>query len=475
MINESYQVTFGVEFEFILAFHETTLRTHLQNTNNDSEIVKDIPDDIREALNSTYPAYLIPKYMGWGLTTPLVCGLDGQESDDQEWFDDNLKQYGYRGYGGEILTLAKSFLPTGVRVHDRLHMDRCQNFDSWHLTQDPSLVGLSKEDLLAQFERIERGMDDPNDWDSHGIELVSRILPFEPASFDEIEAHLIPLRGTEKSLHTALISENCGIHVHVGLPTPKDHVPGTSLPTFDLPTLQHLAYILVMYEKHISTLFPKSRREGGSQVSRVELVTNLDSFIEEPTADDWDDEKDNFDALNSETSSLVAKLAHVDLSGSGDADDDADRDPDPATRTECPTIPFANVRAKIFAPDMTIEKLATMMGGTSKGHLVNWTYIARVGGEARTLEFRQHEGTMDVECVRWWVVFVVGMVRLAEFQGRVVGVGERGEDGEWRAYGGEGYRVREWSEGMGVGDLMELMGLMGEGRRWFEGRVEVWK
>ena len=75
-----------------------------------------------------------------------------------------------------------------------------------------------------------------------------------------------------------------------------------------------------------------------------------------------------------------------------------------------------------------------------------------------------------------WVTFIMGLVRLAEFNGRVYGVGERGvDDGVWRAYMGDGYRWKEWSEELGIMDLIEGMELGGESKEWVERRIRMWK
>ena len=44
--------------------------------------------------------------------------------------------------------------------------------------------------------------------------------------------------------------------------------------------------------------------------------------------------------------------------------------------------------------------------------MVNFMYLLRDEG-ARTVEFRQHEGCLDGEGVKWWVLFLVGLVGLA--------------------------------------------------------------
>lgn len=295
MIKPSLQLTFGVEFEAILAFHETLLQTHLFNTNNASKIIKYIPDNIRSKLNQTSYHYLNThkRYMGWGLTTPPTFTLSDHIFEEK--LEDQMEKGGYRGYAGEILQLAKELLPERVRVHDSFQF-KFEDFASWHLTHDRSVVGMDKDTLQRELSLAGQKVDDINDWDSHGIELVSRVLPFEEASFEEINIHLAALLGNEDSKHAAFINENCGFHVHIGLPGPKDLVRGTPPPTFSLATVQHLAYILVMYEMEISKSFPAHRREG-SAAALVDLQTNLDNFIEEPKYDvgdmdePWDESK----------------------------------------------------------------------------------------------------------------------------------------------------------------------------------------
>ena len=55
--------------------------------------------------------------------------------------------------------------------------------------------------------------------------------------------------------------------------------------------------------------------------------------------------------------------------------------------------------------------------------------------------------------MRWWVGFCVGLVRLAEERERVMGNCLE----EWRD--GEGYKWKEWGEGICVEDLLEEMGM----------------
>ncbi len=86
-------------------------------------------------------------------------------------------------------------------------------------------------------------------------------------------------------------------------------------------------------------------------------------------------------------------------------------------------------------------------------------------GSARTLEFRQHAGTLCPLAIAHWTTLVVAMVRLAEHNGRMYGSGS--------GYGGEGYRIQEVEEGKGssVWELMEDMELGRKEVQWWRGIV----
>lgn len=451
MINESLQVTFGVELEVILAFNRDFLRTNLLDTNNDSAIVKSIPDNVRRDLNLTNPVYLPErsKYMGWGLTTPTTYG--DEDHRRQGLFEEQLAKYGYRGYAGEILTLAKTLLPESVCVHDSVVRDYT-DYRYWHLTHDNSLIGMSKRELASHSQSLGGMLDDIDNWDSHGIELVTRVLPFTLSSFAEISAHLSALCGTTSTQHAAFATECCGLHVHVGLPTPADHEEGTPMPSFELPTLQHLAYILAVYEVSIRAFFPRSRYE--SRIAKyVDLRSNLEAFLEEDEEiplSDFDFDAEGFDPDAEEVTPLIPSSPSNSESG-----------------PQCPTIPFHAIRSRIFTQDMTIEKLVDLMCGTTRSRVVNFQNVLKMDGP-RTIELRQHEGTTDGGAVRWWATFVVGLVRLAEYMGRRYGTGWYGDDGEWEGYGGEEYMWREWDERIEVWDLLEMMEFPEDGKVYFQ-------
>lgn len=440
MINEEMELTFGVEFECVLAFHESLLQEHLKNSGDSSAIIKDITKDQRIELKTGGLEYMKthPMYMGWALTSEIPY-VSNQAPPKYDTYVDCHRKFGFRPYLDEIVHVAQALLPGPPDVQSLRNQGKRGEFSKWYLTEDASLLGVDKETLRAKLgERI----TDVNQWDSHGIELVSRILPLTPASFAEITNHLTLLRGTASSSHGAFPTPHCGLHVHVGLPVP---LTGGPLRTFDLPILQHLAYILVMYELNINALHAPSRR-AGCAAADIDIVTNLDSFSE---------------------ATLTEKLANEE-----DFDWDSWSASDPLSDSQAASeevweeerISYAVARRLIFAPGMTIAKLSKVMCGEKKGHIVNFTYLARENGAARTVEFRQHEGSLDPEGVRWWILFVTGLVKLAAHMAEKFGAEED--------YDGEGYPQAENLGGANLEELWALMEFEELGQKFFQRKIE---
>ncbi|KAL9591908.1 MAG: hypothetical protein Q9179_007255, partial [Wetmoreana sp. 5 TL-2023] len=426
-------LTFGLEFEHLLAFHESLL-TPLLPPN--TRIIKSIPYPTRIALRQTTEQYLLtrPQYIGWALTSPSSYpSLFGTD-----WHNDCLRTHGYRGYADEILQLEKQILEQSgcdVVVHDG--KGKMRDFKKWHLTTDTSLVGATREELASALgdQHVE---GDVGEWDSSPVELVSRVLPLDDeekeASFTEIAHFLDALKpscsrtatatATNEDKFKVLTTPWCGLHVHIGLP-PSNSPSNNSF--FPLPLLQHLAYITLIYEPVLSSLHPRTRRPGNRD-TEMDLDSCRGAFYEEPdfAAVNWDEVD-----VNMETEAGVED--------SGYASDDASvksvglEFPLPAKRkreeeeeeegeekTEQCVSPSAvarwsdededleferrlrkRARKLIFARDMTVEKLCELMSeGGQKGCVVNWTYLSRpVSGEKgpRTIEFRQHEACLELE------------------------------------------------------------------------------
>ena len=127
-------------------------------------------------------------------------------------------------------------------MHDSFHSgNKYTDFSHWHLTHERGLVGVDKEGLKRQFDKTvsraekkpdddevanmpaERRQtiddDDKEDWDTHPLELVSRVLPYNAASITELHQHLTALQAGPN--HFAFATKHCGLHVHVGLPVPE--------------------------------------------------------------------------------------------------------------------------------------------------------------------------------------------------------------------------------------------------------------
>lgn len=443
------KLTFGVELECVFGFHESLLIEHLKTVNGAAtDIVKDLTDDMRLDFRRCRTDYLVTRrqYMGWALTSPVPLLPSGKRTPT----GNRLEKYGCRPYADEILHVALPLLPAGTDFQSLVYQGKRDTFSQWHVCEDTSIMGADKQTLLAE---LQDRIDDVATWDSHGLELVSRILEPTPAAFAEISSYLSSLRGDAASRHGALITDHCGMHVHIGLPPPANAGDGELLPSFDLPTIQHLSYLLVMYETEFSSLHPASRREG--DMSRTDVASNLDDFYADMESrmtyddDDWDPELEDDDAAMS----LLT--------------------PPPTPPQDCEEpyygLSFSRAREMIFAPEMTMPKIVKMMCGTTKGHIVNFQYLLRDEHCARTIEFRQHAGCLDEDDVRQWVQLLMKLVNKAYTMSQTVGV-TLGPDGGWN---GEGYpNLDDKRNGGGVAELMDVLEVDQPARDYWMARYE---
>lgn len=388
MINDGYHLCFGVEFECILAFHEQLLMDQLGATKDD--IRKDLSQDVRKNMSFHFDRKL--DYMGWGLIPPPRFPPVEFDNDSRSHWINILARDGSRPYAGEVLHIASRVLSGDVRVHDHLTKNFTA-FDKWHLANDTTLQGVSKDMLKEQLEdRLKDDRKDIADWDNHPIELVTRVLPYGEESFEEIDGYLKSLKGNSHSRHKAFVTDHCGLHVHVGRP------PGLN---FALETLQHLAYMTVVLEPSIGTLHPKYRHDNILN-PQPDLLSNREIF-----EDLWDAEKRN----SSETPTQPPEEVNWDES------------PEPMDD------PFnADDAAKRIFATSSIQSLSNLMSKGSRDRIISWTYVRRTGNAAKTIEFRQHEGTLDKDDVRYWVIFLIGLLRLAERMGRGYGNRRPGDD-----------------------------------------------
>ena len=431
------QITFGVEFEAVFAFHETLLQQHLNRIGDASQIIKSIPEGARIKLNRAPQRHLKTHhtYNSWALTGPTYYPYGDEELLFQDTADEHRREFGYRGYGNEVLYIAKSILGEGVAIHDSYRHKR-SDFSTWHLVNDTTLLGLERRVLKSALQ--EHDIWDFSSWDSFGIELVSRVLPYDsPSSFAEINNFLARLTGQQWfSLHKALVSSHCGMHVHIGLPIPADQPMRASSPVFRLETLQWLALLCVVYENVISSLHPSERREG-SAAAMADISSNRGNFYVEPGFEEGDERGPT--SLEDLMKLPPLAASPVDEGGS-----------------EAESFDIQSAHSFIFAPGQTLQGLVEMMNPNGRNHMVNWTYLTRTDGRARTVEFRQHEGCLDSTGVRWWVTFCGALLLLADD----VAAGRK--SGEWIIGKGE----------KALDDLFEHMGIEEEGREYFRERKQ---
>ena len=91
----------------------------------------------------------VPQVHRLGADNTYQLHHDPSELKFQRHVDDNIHKHGCRGYGGEILRLARKTLPQGVHIHDSF-TEKFDNSNSWHITHERSLVGVDKSTLAHE-------------------------------------------------------------------------------------------------------------------------------------------------------------------------------------------------------------------------------------------------------------------------------------------------------------------------------------
>jgi Putative amidoligase enzyme len=227
--------------------------------------------------------------------------------------------------------------------------------------------------------RISRSMkSDPADvYDSWGIELVSPVYRSFRMHFNTMRRQVRSISdaltsnagNNKKDGVMALCSPDCGLHVHIGN-------------GMDIVTLRYVGLLLVVYEDEILRLVPQWRRDEVHRVSGI--MSNRQRFL-------WD------------MSDIPTVRQVTDEAGSAIED-----------KFTYKFQPLNRIRDMIFKPNLSpadkLGDLQDLMGG--KHRLVNFSYLAR-NERPRTLEFRQHEGTLDPKAIEAWVRFCIGLVQFA--------------------------------------------------------------
>lgn len=266
-------------------------------------------------------------------------------------------------------------------------------------------------------------------WDSWGVELISPPYTSISAATADTSTLLTKLGGDKTANYGSFVTEACGFHVHVGQPENRP---------FELSTLRHLAWLLVIFEDAINGMHATHRRQiytNSEDGTACEILSNRDHWmLEEPTGPVLRT------VMDEETGELISEeydqhyknlgTIQMDIFGEGQGMDvgQADR----------------------------LEKLVKLMNPQKRGHVVNFTGLISPE-RPQTVEFRQHAGTLDVEEMGHWVQFCVGLVALAH---------KCACEGEVRWSG------KRWEEvvDMGIEELWEEMGFQEESRNYYRGR-----
>ncbi|KAI1624946.1 hypothetical protein EDD37DRAFT_608417 [Exophiala viscosa] len=233
------------------------------------------------------------------------------------------------------------------------------------------------EEVVTQELKGKMQQGKENEWVLRGHELISppltapNSLKFKTFSTSpgmlEIASYLNVVKGTPSDPWGAMVNESCGLHVHVARSRPKGEKDSEMIP---LPVLQHVALIIVRYKDLMTCLHPVSRRNN------VMLGSNLMGVRRCPHS--------------------CQRLGGINLD---------------------------TAQKKIFAKNMTPKRLAYLMDtaynnwpGRRSNDLryknVNFQRLSM--NVAKTIEFRQYEGTLDIDHIAHWVHFIVSVVRAAE-------------------------------------------------------------
>ena len=299
------------------------------------------------------------------------------------------------------------------------------------LTNDYTLVPVRRTELENRL--IERGISDTStSWDSYGLELVTRIMRLDQfeESFSEIRDYLSVLKAQEHV--DVLESVWATAHVHIGFNAEKKEDLSHNF-------FQHVAYLLLCYERLIILCFP--RRCSGAPVHRSEPTEVED---QQDTTDDseqplpeWDEEAGDESAIRAaeiESNDEAVKKMEEEYT----CDEGIQSNYKYVCERLAPKLQKApseimwyDIRDAIFSGEDNMVQLMRYMqkpakfgvqyGRRYRGYMVKWCNIytiwtAQAGFKTfkPTLEFRQHPCTTDANEIKHWVLLLQAVMVLAQ-------------------------------------------------------------
>ncbi|KIW33398.1 uncharacterized protein PV07_00251 [Cladophialophora immunda] len=315
---------------------------------------------------------------------PQNCSLYPNSANPAN-FDPTLDAH--KGLLQAVKILRSKGARLGVIVHQGSQEESFDLYSQWHMSTDSSVRFPANAYDLERFSggriREWRG------WEFSGLELISPALPvpefdlhhFHPYGLAEVQTYLgfMTQPRPEGTPYFFLSGpEAAGVHVHIGLQPQPDGQ--TDLP---LGLLRHLAFICLAFEDTITLLHHPQRHSYPASYSRRHIGTNR----------------------------FVGSLPHT------------------FPRHHCkegPGFSLEDAFLRIFRAKTSHElvELLTTIPAENKG---NYRYMVREcfvnftncfefihTGEKRTVEFRQHHGTLAIKDIAHWVVFLTALARTAE-------------------------------------------------------------
>ncbi len=394
-------LSFGIEMELLFAFQEQPLTNVLKRKHPAASVIKNLTGPQQDACRSKqYPRY---PYNSWALlnagTNPTTLRTSVKTPAGE-----------IRAYMNEPLELVSEILVSTIehKIDNPVGCGAMPDYSTWNISSDDSIIALPSSEKAKALDT-----KDPNGWDTFGLELISPPHNDISTAKEEVNAILSKLRGTPESPFGILLDDSCGFHVHVGLPD------GEALP---IRVLQHIAYILVVYEEQIGLLHDPKRRNR-----QEEIKSNREAFLAEcpePVERMVEDEDGNMVVKKFEPLFTALEEVRRQIFDEVDKADD----------------PYEALKERV---------------GTERSYIVNFKHINRESGP-RTIEFRQHAASEDPSEIFWWVEFCLGLVRLAM----------------WYDASAEECPVHDWKDRIDIEDLLDAMGMRDAGKEYYRRKAD---
>jgi hypothetical protein len=411
--------TFGIEFETNILFSELGIREVLQRHKIKGVLDTDSSRDRDElTLLGDHPRTQGRKlYPGW-----IMRVKESQISDTdrvvRERYVDVEGQHQVRRLWIEPLLLAKQLLRNNsldasirgmvlgtepfVREPSRPNEEKpiphgesgdflitCKtDYSRWTLSTDASLVAFTKARLVEKYIHITR--ENQDSFDSFGIELLTPVLSFanKERDYQTIQRYLETF--TSGPNPRAFPPYTAGMHVHVGLKFDN----GGNLTAHSTRIVRYLAYILLLHEDIITQCFPRRRcaEHAPAQLGPARPVSAYYNRLEAMGFD--------YHAVR-----ITAKkyTSHLELRSNTTS----------FARVNGIRRPFnlAQLYKLIFlrSIDRVINDLQPEEREHVRGFFYNFLHL--LDGRKPTIEFRQHEGTVDLDKVKHWIDFLHALLR----------------------------------------------------------------